>query len=400
MSCHLSFESIRSLYASPQSLSPVSDWLETVSSSPPTSPARACKRLTMASDDETSPSPATKKQRTKTGSDSLHSSSMYSTPTKKTKIAALAKLEQLELADPKVLLNAPLSGTNKPSPVTCLEQVFEINRDLCSFVPNLPALAKFQGLQRVPTLSIQTTAPTTRDEDFFAHALDIWHMAQDVNAQALDEQNWYPCVRQTLRWPLPPRFDVYLPPPILSVIEAQNTLFDTSFIPKKTLNSNQPVDLAEHIGGVKVDHILIFNNYHSLLSPTHDTLRACCYRNRLEPPAYSPLASQVLRRRFVGVLVEVKAVAESEAGKALSQVALAASAVLEATKRLRVCCECKRRCTCKDGWKVEHMMPVLGFVVDRTMWTLRIAYWEAKGQIVCPSPPFPHSPPSPIPPFN
>jgi hypothetical protein len=212
-------------------------------------------------------------------------------------------------------------------------------------VPNLPALKEFNF---IPILSIQTTAPTTHDEDFFAHALRIWHMAQYVNAQGLDEQNWYPCIHQMLCWPLPPRFDVFLPPPILKVIEAQNTLFDTSFIPKKELNSNEPVDLAEHIGGVKVDHILIFNNYHPLLRPTHDTLRACCYRNCLEPPVYSPLACQVLQRHFVGVLVEVKTVAESEAGKALSQVALAASAVLEATKRLRVSCECKRRCTCKD----------------------------------------------------
>jgi hypothetical protein len=53
------------------------------------------------------------------------------------------------------------------------------------------------------------------------------------------------------------------------------------------------------------------------------------------------------------VLVEVKAVADSKACKALSQVALAASAVLEAMKRLRA-----------RGDARAKMGPVLGFVVD------------------------------------
>ncbi|KAI9764169.1 MAG: hypothetical protein M1840_008651 [Geoglossum simile] len=311
-------------------------------------------------------------------------SSQTSTPSRLSNrpFNSLTKLSQLELADPKVLFRT----TPPPDPplnVRNLYQVFSDNSTLDGFIPNLPdVLAKFPITQKVPKILIQEGAPTTKDSDFFAHALDIFHTVHEITLGSLDEQNWYLPVWQILRWPLPPRFEVLPRRPLLSAVEVQNSLFDTAFIPKIGHTGNEPVELAKHIGGVNVDQILMFDNYHPLLLPSHNILRAHCYaRPNIIFPAYSPFLSQVLSERFIAALVEVKVGSESEIGKALSQIALAAAAVLEAEKRLSVGCMCQRRCRCVEGWEVEGIIPVVCFVVEKTTWTLRIAYWEDKGSI-------------------
>jgi hypothetical protein len=47
-------------------------------------------------------------------------------------------------------------------------------------------------------------------------------------------------------------------------------------IPKKRLTSNEPVNLAKYIGGIKVDNIFAFNNYRPILRSAQDALRMCC----------------------------------------------------------------------------------------------------------------------------
>ena len=159
-------------------------------------------------------------------------------------------------------------------------------------------------------------------------------------------------------------------------------LFHKNFLPKKPHPlSKMPVELAMAVTGVKVDHLLAFNPNHPALRSYHEDLRRAAYAHNLPaPPSCSPLANDVVKSWFVGAVVDVNA-GDQATLKAESQLALAAPAILEATKRFSVGCSCIDVCECQD-WNPAAQPPVVGLVVDNHKWEMRIAYWDGKKKIV------------------
>jgi hypothetical protein len=293
-------------------------------------------------------------------------------------------MDQLELAEPSVVFEL---AWPVPHPIRTLQDIPASNNARVAFVPNLPALQQILSVQALPDILIKPSDPTPADHELFRHALAIWRLAADVNDAKLDEQNWYPVVRAVLSWPLPDPFDAHPTPALIRVVEAQNMLFHRNFLPKKPRpSSKQPAEVAVAVGGVKIDHLLAFNNNHPALRIYHEDLRRAVYSQKLPTPSpCSPLANDIAKNWFVFVVSEVKA-GDQTALKAESQLALAAPAVLEAIEGFSVGCDCVEVCECQD-WDPTEQPPVVGLIVDKHKWEMRIEYWDGKKKIVI-YPPF------------
>ncbi|KAH0543144.1 hypothetical protein FGG08_002489 [Glutinoglossum americanum] len=302
------------------------------------------------------------------------------TPSKSTraKRVAIQTMDQLELAEPSVVFEL---AWPVPHSIRILQDILASSNSRAAFVPKLPALQQILSVQALSDVLISASDPTPADHEFFRHALSIWRQAADVNDTRLDEQNWYPVVRAILNWPLPDPFDAHPSPALVRVVESQNMLFHRNFLPKKPRpSSKQPIEVATAVSGVKVDHLLTFNNTHPALRSHHEDLRRTAYAHELfTPPPCSPLANDIVKNWFVGMVVEVKA-GDQTSLKAESQLALAAPAVLEATKRFSVGCSCTQVCECQD-WDPATQPPVVGLLVDKHKWEMRIAYWDGKKKI-------------------
>ncbi|KAI9867665.1 MAG: hypothetical protein M1813_008465 [Trichoglossum hirsutum] len=266
-----------------------------------------------------------------------------STPTRAKRIV-IQSMDQLELAEPSVVFEL---AWPVPHPIRTLQDILASNNARVAFVPNLPALQQILSVQALPDILIKPSDPTPADHELFRHALAIWRLAADVNDAKLDEQNWYP---------------VELPPE------------------KASPSSKQPAEVAVAVGGVKIDHLLAFNNNHPALRIYHEDLRRAVYSQKLPTPSpCSPLANDIAKNWFVFVVSEVKA-GDQTALKAESQLALAAPAVLEAIEGFSVGCDCVEVCECQD-WDPTEQPPVVGLIVDKHKWEMRIEYWDGKKKI-------------------
>ncbi|KAI9766183.1 MAG: hypothetical protein M1840_006750 [Geoglossum simile] len=296
----------------------------------------------------------------------------------KSRIPAFMQLDQLKWAFPNILLGGTTRTKPRPTNVNDLWKVLRDNKELAGFVPDLPDILSSLEPEEIGDKAIRTGVARPEDAQFSTHALGIWRGVNNAFIGDPDEYNLYPLIRQILLWPhsgpILPDF------PCLEVIEAQGLLFNTASVPKPSKTSDERTDTGDQISDVKLCQVLVLGSDHPLLGQTYERLMDLCNRLNVSP-IISPFESQPLQCRFVGVLVVVRHGSDEDTRKVLSQIALAASAVLEAEKRVRVSCDCDRICACREGWEIEEMIPLPCFTIERRTWEMQIAYWETKDQI-------------------